>query len=133
MMRKATRALAVIEEICDIELHTGEYIKCKYMYMSEKGFLGPTKIYACAPALTWGLRGLCSVWSSSEPWRCLEMTCTEPWMASRRHFRRRMRQAFGRMPSETATALFDGSQDPSAPMTTGSVGPRLPYFSTFLS
>lgn len=56
----------------------------------------------------------------------------EPWMAIRRHLLRRRRKGVGRISREAATALFDGSHEPKAPMTNGRVRSRQLYFSIFL-
>jgi hypothetical protein len=65
--------------------------------------------------------------------RWFETIFMVPWMAASRLFRLRRPHALGRMPREVATALLEGNQDPRAPTTNGSVGPRCPYLVTLRS
>ena len=53
-------------------------------------------------------------------------------MAISRHFFRRWRQGTGRIQRAAATALFDGSHEPRAPMKKGRVRLRQLYFLIFL-
>ena len=63
----------------------------------------------------------------------LDTTFMVPWMAESRLLRLNRLHAFGRMLSELATASLEGNQDPKAPSTRGSVGPRGPYLATLRS